>query len=206
MSTQKPHLEILTEELSAEAALNKLLPKIVGQAATIKIIAHQGKGNLLKDLPAKLKAYSKTFHTSQKILVLLDRDKEDCAGLKKKMEEKAKQANVLTKSAANTGQAFLVANRIAIEELEAWFLGDERAVCAAYPKLRAFPKEFSRKNPDMIKNPFETLESILRKAGYRNIGGKIELSRKIATHMDASRNRSASFKAFCDCISACLRS
>ena len=42
----KKHLEILTEEPSAEAALRLLLPKIVGASATYKIITHRRTGSM----------------------------------------------------------------------------------------------------------------------------------------------------------------
>ena len=51
----KKHLEILTEEPSAEVALRFLLPKIVGANATYKIITHQGKYDLLKVSPQKVR-------------------------------------------------------------------------------------------------------------------------------------------------------
>jgi len=47
---------------------------------------------------------------------------------------------------------FQVINRIAIEELEAWFFGDWPAMCAAYPKLDAsVPKRAGLRDPDAIK-------------------------------------------------------
>lgn len=205
MNKIRKHIEILTEEASAEAALKLILPKIVGKEATVNIIAHQGKGDLQKKLPGKLAVYAKLFRQGQKVVVLLDRDKEECLSLKAQMERFAHQAGLITKTGKQLDNEFVVINRIAVEELEAWFLGDEKAVCTAYPKLGSFPRTLQRKNPDAIKDPFETLASLLRSAGYRSLGGKIELSRKVAACMETNRNRSASFRIFCDGIAACLK-
>lgn len=51
------HVEVLVEEPSTEAALQILLPKILG-ATSFAIHPHQGKSDLLAKLPAKLRAYA----------------------------------------------------------------------------------------------------------------------------------------------------
>ena len=52
------HIEFLVEERSAEAALQNLLPRIFGSVATFTIHPYQGKPDLLKKLPIRLKGYS----------------------------------------------------------------------------------------------------------------------------------------------------
>jgi hypothetical protein len=46
------HVEFLVEEPSAEAALQNLLPKIVGNVATFTIHPYQGKPDLFKNYPS----------------------------------------------------------------------------------------------------------------------------------------------------------
>jgi hypothetical protein len=53
MSVQ--HVELIVEELSAEAALHELLPPLLGPL-TFSVHACQGKNDLLKQLPARLRA------------------------------------------------------------------------------------------------------------------------------------------------------
>ena len=49
------HLEILVEESSVEAALQNLLPRILGEAVSFSIHPFQGKRDLLKKLAARLR-------------------------------------------------------------------------------------------------------------------------------------------------------
>jgi len=94
-------------------------------------------------------------------------------------------------------------NRLAVEELEAWFFGDVEAIAAAYPRV---PRNLARKapfrNPDRIKGgTWEALERVLQRAGHFPGGlGKIEAARAIARHMDPQRNRSRSFCVFRDAL------
>jgi hypothetical protein len=55
--------------------------------------------------------------------VIIDEDRADCQALKQVLEKEAHDAGLLTRTAA-AGQPYQVLNRIAIEELEAWFFGD----------------------------------------------------------------------------------
>lgn len=196
----KPHIEILTEEPSAEAAIRALMPSILNGQATFKIIMHEGKHDLLASLSKKLKAYKKTLSPQDKVVVLIDRDKDDCQKLKQRLESIAKDAGMLTKSASP--KQFDVINRIAIEELEAWFLGDEQAVKSAYQNAGAFPNSL-RGNPDSIIDPFEKLERFLKKT-YKKPGGKIEMAQKIGQNMNADKNKSKSFQHFRNGLLACL--
>lgn len=86
-------------------------------------------------------------------------------------------------------------NRIAIEELEAWFFGDIQALRAAYPRLSANLGQRERyRDPDAIPGgTWECLERELRQVGYHKGGlQKIALARDVARHMQPERNRSQS--------------
>ncbi len=196
------HVELLVEEPSAEAALRILLPKILEARATFQIHPFQGKQDLLTKLPRRLRGYSGSLPPDSTIVVLVvlvDEDREDCRGLKQQLERAASRATLTTKSAARRGQRVQVVNRIAVEELEAWFFGDVPAMVRAYPGIPATPGARSRfRDPDAIKGgTAEALERVLQKAGY-HLGGlrKTEAARDIAKHMDPDANRSRSFQHF----------
>ena len=132
------HVECLVEEPSAEAALRNLVPKMVGLDVTFDVLPFQGKADLLRKLPARLKGYSKWLPDDWLIVVLLDVDDDNCEKLKQRLETVAQSAGLLTKSMAGPVSHFHVLNRLAVEELEAWFFGDVEALCSAYPRLRDY--------------------------------------------------------------------
>ncbi len=127
------HLEILLEEPSAEVALKVLLPKILPPEVECVYHVFSGKTDLMRKLPARLRAYSMWLPPDYRIVVLVDRDRDDCKRLKTYLETQAIEAGLITRTNSPTG-AFQILNRIVVEELEAWFLGDLSAVCQAYPK------------------------------------------------------------------------
>lgn len=76
------NLEVLVEERSAEQALRVLLPRIVPDAS-FEVRVFQGKVDLLKRLPDRLKGYSTWIARADTCLVvLIDRDDDDCLKLK----------------------------------------------------------------------------------------------------------------------------
>lgn len=83
------HLEILVEEPSMEGFLRQVLPKIIEQRATFSIYAYQGKADLLRKLPDRLRGWAQWLPDSYRIIVLLDRDDNDCHQLKQMMERVA---------------------------------------------------------------------------------------------------------------------
>jgi hypothetical protein len=192
------HIELFLEEPSAEAFLKEFMPKILPPATTWNPVVFQGKSNLLANLESRLKAYSSWLPEDWRIVVLIDEDRSDCRALKKNLEDIAAAAGLLTKTVAGGG-GFVVLNRIAVEELEAWFFGDPQALVAAYPRVPAtFASKAKYRNPDAVAGgTWEALERVLQRAGYYQGGvAKIEVARNVSKHMDVSRNSSASFKCF----------
>jgi hypothetical protein len=195
------HIEMLVEEASMEAALRELLPRVLG-ALTFNVYPHSGKRDLLSKLPERLRAYARWLPDGYRIVVVMDRDDDDCGKLKGRLEEAAKGAGLTTRSAAR-GMKYQVINRLAIEELEAWYFGDWEAVRAAYPRVPADVPRLSRyRDPDAIRGgTWETFQRILQAAGYFGGGlGKIEAARAVARHWDPDRNTSASFQLFRDTV------
>ena len=123
------HIEILLEEPSAEAFMQGFMAKLLPAEITWNPIVFQGKSDLLKNLESRLKGYKRWIPDHYRILVLVDEDRADCRQLKKRMDQAATAAGLVTKTAA-LGGPFTVLNRIAIEELEAWYFGDPQALPA----------------------------------------------------------------------------
>jgi hypothetical protein len=184
-----------------EAALRVLLPRLLGEKS-FQVYPYQCKDDLLAKLPARLRGYRSWLPSDWRIVVLVDRDDDDCAVLKQKMERMASQAGLVTKS-ATSGPAYSVVNRVVIEELEAWYFGDWQAVCAAYPKVLAtIPNQVPYRNSDAIRGgTWEAFEKIMQKAGYFRGGlRKIEAARAVAEHWNIDTNTSRSFQVLRDVL------
>jgi hypothetical protein len=193
------HIEFLVEEPSAEVALHNLVPKIVGLGVSYNVHVFQGKMDLMKNLPNRLRGYRSWLPDSWRIVVLVDEDREGCLKLKEQLEKIASNEGLITRSVAGPGGSFQVINRLAIEELEAWFFGDVTALRIAYPKVPiGLDRRKPYRNPDAIQGgTWQALERILKNAGYYRGGlPKKEAARRISEHMDPTRNTSKSFQVF----------
>lgn len=191
------HIEVLVEEPSMEAVLRVLLPRILGESS-FEVYPHQCKDELLQRLPERLRGYAPWLPDDWRIVVILDRDGDDCSELKQRLEQMARDAGLTTRS-TRRGEHFHIANRLAIEELEAWYFGDWSAVRSAFPKVKAtIPAQASYRAPDEISGgTWEAFERVLRGAGYFKTGlRKIEAARSVAEHMNPARNSSPSFGSF----------
>jgi hypothetical protein len=194
------HIEFLVEEDSSAEALKFLVPKIVGNEVTFFLHSFQGKRDLLDALPERLEGYSKWLPDDWRIVVLTDRDDDDCLRLKRQLDEIAMRKHLVTASSRSAGISIQVLNRIAVEELEAWFFGDVDALVAAYPRVPATlaRKRGFRDSDGITGGTWEALERTLQRAGYYRAGmPKIEVARKVSALMEPRRNRSGSFKTFC---------
>lgn len=190
-----------------EVTLRNLLPRLLGPADDFDIRDFRGCQNLLKQLPNRLRGYRHLLSDEYRIIVVIDRDAHDCEQLKRRLEELAAEARLPTKTSPTADGRFSVVNRIAIEELEAWFFGDIEAVAAAYPKVpSSVATRSSYRYPDEIRGgTAEALHRVLREFGYyRGYFPKIEVALKISEQMDPARNRSPSFRCFVDGVLACL--
>lgn len=203
------HLIILCEEPSAAEALTHLLSRLVSDPDTFQIINMECKSQLLAQLPNRLLSYARRLahEPDLRVLVLIDRDQQNCLQLKQTLESAARAAGLRTLMAARPapGQppagAFHVVNRVVCEELEAWFLGDPAAVEQAYPNVRrAHFRQAHLRSPDTVPGgTWEALERTLQKGRYYPAGlAKIRAARDIAPHLNLtpSLNQSPSFQAF----------
>ena len=195
-------LDIFIEEQSAEVTLRNLIRKILPETNhDVRFHPFRGKQDLLAKLPGRLKAYSNWIADNHFLIVLVDRDNDDCHLLKRRLENYAIEAGLKTLSSSHN--RFQVVNRIAIEELEAWFFGDVEAMRMAYPRIpKTLSKRAPYRDPDAITGgTSERLEKLLMDAKYHPGGlEKIRAAQEISRHMDPDSNRSRSFQVFRDAL------
>ena len=162
----------------------------------------QGKADLLAKLHSRLRAYASWLPNDWRVVVIVDRDDEDCAALKGKLESAARAAGLVTRSRAR-GPRWQLVNRIVVEELEAWYFGDWTAVRGAYPRVAAtITNQAGYRDPDAIHGgTWEAFERVMRRNGYFRGGlRKIEAVGAIGALLDPTRCASSSFATFRDAI------
>jgi len=185
-------LIFLLEEPSMDNVLNEILPKIIPDQISFICIPHQGKQDLAKSIPNKIRAF-KQFSPKTQFVIVHDQDSNDCKELKSELLEICQQAG-----------AENVIIRIVCHELESWFLGDLAAVEKAYNlKPNTLSKKQDNKkyrNPDRLSTAKQELKNLVKEyyAGTH--------SRKIAPHMSLTENKSQSFQVFIAGIHKILRS
>lgn len=214
------HFEILVEGQSEVTALSVLMPKILCEHSrphTWKIHKHRGIGripddptarprtsdtSLLHNLPAKLRAYGKEERKDLVVVILVDLDdREDCIQFKNELKR-------LLRFCDPEPQTIF---RIAIEELEAWYFGDKKAIGSAYPNVDQ--KVLSAYTQDSQCNTWEVLADAVHPGGYARLikqgrrsravlEQKRIWARDICRYMDVDANKSPSFQAFCSAIRA----
>lgn len=185
-----------------EAFLRALLPRLLPANRTFDVHSFQGKSDLLAKLESRLRGYAGWLPDEWRIVVVVDRDEEDCLTLKQQLESAAKVARLHTRSRAGAA-SWHVVNRIAIEELEAWYFGDWTAVCNAFPRVSpSIPRKTGFRDPDAISGgTWEAFERILQDHGYFKSGlRKVEAARVMGGHVDPGRSGSRSFMRFHEAI------
>jgi hypothetical protein len=200
------------EDSSGGKLLGILLPKLLGEYGnphTWRIHSYKGIGKIPKNLaatgdPAKrilmdqlpriLRGLGKT-PSIEGIVVMLDSDARDCAVFLGELKKLAKDCGVLGKTIF----------RLAMEELEAWYLGDRAALVALYPKIKL--KVLDKYIQDSPCGTWELLadaicpggSATIIEKGWRLAGEvKHEWADKIGSRLDPNRNASPSFAKFCD--------
>jgi hypothetical protein len=173
-------IEILVEEPSMKNFLYGILPRILPDGYQLNgncfIREHQGKQDLKKSIPIKMRAFSR-YKKTVRVIIIHDQDFSDCKTLKAELQKLAETIS---------GVPSLV--RIACRELEAWYLGDMDALEAIYPQFKASRyKSWSLfRNPDSCNATYELRKLIpLFQKGFA--------SREITKYFDLNDNKSASF-------------
>ena len=211
------HFEILVEDSSGKRALDILMPKIIGDPHTFRVIPYRGVGRiptnlksgtdareriLLDQLPRLLRGYGCTFagyppNYPAAVILVCDLDDRCLKAFRQEL------LAVLNACNPKPETRFC----IAVEEGEAWLLGDISAIKAAYPKARE--DVLNAYKNDAICGTWEHLadavfikgSGALKKQGWRAVGReKSAWAENVAPHMDVDVNASPSFQYFRDKI------
>lgn len=209
------YIEILIEDESGGVLIEQIMDKYVMERGDITYKIHSFKGigkiplkvnkvsqikskRLLTDLPMYLKGMDtslKSMPGQKAVFVVLDSDDEDCAELKSSLIQMCEKLGI-------TIPVFFC---IAIEEIEAWLLGDNDALLTAYPTAKR--QLLQKYVQDSIVGTWEYLADIIYKGGlaklkkntssYYEIGMiKGDWAKNIGAYIDIRKNASPSFNYF----------
>lgn len=209
------HFEIFVEDQSGKKALERIVPKIIGSDHTFEIHFYKGAGYipkgfvgktdankriLLDRLPRLLQGSGKTFSRYPKdyraaVIVVCDTDDKNCKNFLAELNE------VLNSCDPKPETRFC----LAIEEGEAWFLGDIPAIKRAYPKAKN--RILKKYVNDSVCDTWKLLADAIFPGGRKELSSKnwkfigaqkSEWAEKISPYMDVENNRSPSFNHFRD--------
>jgi hypothetical protein len=205
------HFEVLVEDASGELLLRSLLPKILGEPGnphTWRTHPYKGIGRiprnlrgrtdpakriLLDRLPKVLAGYGKSQRGPDEAVVVVDLDDRDCVAFKHELHQVLKQCHPKPH----------VLFRFAIEEMEAWLLGDRSAILKEFPKAKVSVLDSYLQ--DSICGTWETLADAvfqggslaLKAEGWPRIGQeKCKWATQVGRHLSVDRNVSPSFRGF----------
>ena len=211
------HFEILVEDQSGKKTLDILMPKVIGDQHTFRVINYRGIGRIPKNLtsstdaskrilldrlPNLFKGYGNTYANnpakhSTALIVICDLDNKCLKILRQEFFDVLNAYNPRLETRLC----------IAIEEGEAWLLGDIPAVKAAYPNGK--DNILNSYQNDSICGTWELLadaifaggSNALRQRPWYVIGKEKSIwAQKIVPEMDISKNASPSFCYFRDKI------
>lgn len=176
-------LILLVEEPSMKKLIDVLLPRILNPEITFLCIPHEGKQDLEKSIPRKLKA----FDSKTKFIIIRDQDSGDCLQVKNKLLHLCQQAG-------RTDATI----RIVCHELESWFLGDLNAVEIAMGSKKNTLKKLQSKQkytyPDRLNSAKQELKKIAPSYQPNSQAGII------GKNLDLNKNQSHSFQVFIETI------
>lgn len=203
------HFEILVEDRSGKRALDILIPKIIGAQDTFRVIGYRGIGRipenltpqtdvsqriLLDQLPRLIRGYGQTFTNYPAVLfVVCDLDDKCLKAFRREL------LAVLHACHPKPDTRFC----IAIEEGEAWLLGDISAIKGAYPQAR--DAVLNGYVNDSICGTWEVLADAVFPGGSKALAGrgwqavgreKSVWATKISPLIDVENNASPSFQYF----------
>ncbi len=207
------HFEVLVEDQSGQKALDILIPKIIGDQHSVKVHAYRGIGHIPKNLKGStdaskrilldqlirlLRGYGKTFagypaNYPAAVIVVCDLDDKCLKAFRQEL------FTVLNACNPRPETRFC----IAIEEGEAWLLGDIPAIKTAYPNAR--DNVLNGYTNDAICGTWELLADAisqggatgLRNKGWRTVGREKSIwATRIAPLMNVKNNKSPSFRYF----------
>ena len=167
----------LLEERSMATLLEGLLPRIFPDGI-FQFIPHEGKQDLEKSIPRKLRAW---LEPGVRFVIVRDNDRQDCIAVKERLITLCKQGG---------REDALV--RVVCQELEAWYLGDLYALAEAYENesINSFARRSGFREPDSIQYPYDRIREVLPE--FQKMDG----ARRMGRTMSKERNTSPSFQVF----------
>lgn len=205
------HIQICIEDASGKILIENLLPKLVRSEVTYSVHGYRGIGSIPKNLkstddaqkriilenvPKLIRGCANTPYITA-LIFIFDTDARDCreflSSLKQLHLAVAPQANVIF--------------RLAIEEGEAWLLGDRQAILEAYPNadlavLNRYVQDSVCATWELLADAVEPLKaSGLKALGWPAPGeAKCKWAETIGPKMLPERNLSPSFRKFLEAL------
>ena len=203
------YVELLIEDVSGKKAMDILIPKLVDNGMPVRTHAYKGIGRiptglkprtdankrqLLDHLPRLLQGFGRVPDCKAVVVIcdLDDKDRQQFLG----------ELNAVLESCKPRPNAVFC---LAIEEFEAWYLGDVNAVRKAYPNAKS--DVLSGYKNDSICGTWEVLadavyaggsKGLLNK-GWQAVGEqKSAWAEAIGPYMDVEENASPSFREMRD--------
>ncbi|MEX5352561.1 DUF4276 family protein [Pseudomonas juntendi] len=170
------NLVFMLEEPSMRHFLTGIMDRILPWNFTVTYLVHEGKQDLEKSIPRKLRGWQVP---DSFFIIIRDKDSEDPLVLKTRLKALC----------AERPESLI---RIPVHHLESWILGDMNALAAAFEKPALAQLSSNRKfrNPDCLSNASEELARLI--PGYQKVSG----ARTVSPHMGIEGNLSPSFNLF----------
>ena len=192
--------EFFVEDESTAAAIEIILERLYGSGGSFagaRVRPLRGKQRMLKTLPGIFQSRVQMRHVDR-LIVVIDGDNDDCHKLKAQIYTQAVEAGLIRLDQPTYLSRLRI--RIAMTELESWFIGDPRAVQAAYPRLTVRDMRLrAAEEVDSLNQAWEWLERRLIQRGYYATRmPKVEVACAISAHLNLSpdANASPSFRLF----------
>ena len=210
------HFQFLVEDQSSAVLVERIMSRLTadGSTDTYNCKAFKGiggftkkntvkethSGKLLNDLATYMRGFQRSLQgISASLIIVLDNDDNEPEEYKRLLDSVADMNSI------EMDHVFC----IAIEEVEAWLLGEEMAIQKAYPKYRR--NVLHGYKQDSICGTWELLADVVYKGGiceirkkrmsYAQIGKlKAEWADKIGSQMVFEDNKSPSFRFFYESI------
>lgn len=206
------HIQFLLEDQSTKVLIDILMEKVIannndftfdcksfrgiGGFTPKNTVKETKTGKLLNDLATYLRGFNKSLiGIPAAIIVIVDNDDRTTEQFKMELNDVAKKNNI------TIDHVFCVA----IEEVEAWLLGDKKAVLMAYPHAKT--AVLNSYEQDSICGTWEVLADIVYNGGIRKFTKdcptyiekgkyKAQWAKRIGQYMDLDSNESPSFNLF----------
>lgn len=206
-------LEVLVEGISDVPTIKAILERKFNliEGTDFAIHWHCGRGSLpldpharydpkhlglLDQLPSKLRVYAKRPPKTVVVLVVVDSDATPCVDL-------LRDLNAMLAALAEKPQVLF---RLAIEEIESWFISDINALRSAYPR-KLDKSVLKGLEPDAIVGASEKLAKALR-LDESSVGPGVKMgwAEKISPHLNLDEPRSPSLRKFIEGVDRLVKS